>query len=34
MGDTTEAMGLIRSLKGSLINMGALPEEEVEVTIK
>lgn len=29
IGDTAEAMGVVRGLKNSLVKMGVLPEEEV-----
>lgn len=32
VGDTTEAMGMLRGLKGTLTKMGMLPEEEVVIT--
>jgi len=32
VGDTTEAMGMLRGLKGTLTKMGMLPPEEVVVT--
>ncbi len=32
IGDTTEAMGMLRGLKGTLTKMGMLPPEEVVIT--
>ena len=33
VGDTTEAMGVVRGLKKKLQEMGVLPEEVVEVSV-